>query len=114
MNQPEFDFTPVVQKPAGKRTIQERFTEFHELNPHVYRHLVRLTRETLGGHKLKIGIAMLFEVLRWQYTINTRSVDGFKLNNDFRALYARLIMLQEPDLTGVFELRAAEADKHSA
>jgi hypothetical protein len=34
----------------------------------------------------------------------------FKLNNNYRAHYARLIMHQEPDLDGIFELRRSKAD----
>lgn len=38
----------------------------------------------------------------------------FKLNNSYRAYYARLIMAQEPDLAGLFALRKSEADNWTA
>jgi hypothetical protein len=92
-----------------KRTIEADFWEFHHRNPIVYNGLVRLARkwrERRGTEKL--GIGMLFEVLRWDLAISTEG-DAFKLNNNYRSYYARLIMTREPDLEGVFETRRLNA-----
>jgi hypothetical protein len=51
---------------------------------------------------------MLFEVLRWRHTLRTGG-DEFKLNNNYRSYYSRLIMLTEADLTDVFETRRLHA-----
>lgn len=95
-------------QPDTKRftTIQEQFGEFHRLNPSIYNRLVSESRKLLGrGHK-KIGMKMLFEVLRWlHYTQTEDPSSDFKLNNNYHSRYARLIMDCEPDLKGVFELR---------
>lgn len=92
------------------RTIAQSFTDFHRSNPWVYRHLVSLTREMIGkGHK-KIGIKMLYEVLRWQTLMGTHDeASDFKLCNNYHSRYARLIMDKNPDLDGVFELRELRA-----
>ena len=60
-----------------------------------------------GRHKL--GIATLYERARWEITLTTTDPD-FKLNNDYRAYYARLLMLCEPDLEDMFNLRASKAN----
>ena len=58
-----------------------------------------------------MGIAMLFEVLRWNYYLNIdMGEEEFKLSNDFRAPYARLIMESEPDLNDVFQIRNSIVD----
>jgi hypothetical protein len=91
-------------------SMSERFETFHADNPQVYNTLVRLARQWInhtGRHKL--GIATLFERARWELAISTTSAD-YKLNNTFRAWYARLIMANEPDLAGLFDCRASEAD----
>lgn len=91
-------------------SIAQRFEDFHETNPHVYTTLVRIAREWItrtGRHKL--GIATLFEVARWQIAIATNDPE-FRLNNSYRAYFARLIMCHEPDLADVFEIRTSEAD----
>lgn len=90
--------------------ITARFEQFHRDNPTVYLTLVRLAREWVqrtGRHKL--GIATLFERARWEIALATSDPD-WKLNNTYRAYYARLIMRREPDLAGLFDLRTSEAD----
>lgn len=90
--------------------ITDKFVEFHRENPHVYRVLVSLAREWVarsGSHKL--AIKTLYERARWEIAMTT-SANDFRLNNNFTAFYARLIMQQEPDLAGLFDLRTSEAD----
>ncbi|MGB5760820.1 MAG: hypothetical protein WBM50_28150 [Acidimicrobiales bacterium] len=91
---------PATIVPQG--SIEANFLAFHEANPWVYTALVRLARDM---NRRPIGIGMLFEVIRWQYARATVSDDGLRLNNNFRSRYARLIMEQEPDLAGVFQIR---------
>lgn len=89
------------------RDIKSKFKEFHRTNPQIYRILVDLAREAKNAGKTKIGIAMLWEVMRWNIFITTNGKEKYKLNNDYKAFYARLIMEQENDLNGIFELRKA-------
>ena len=99
---------PGIQMPLFRATapIQERFEQFDRLNPHVYKILISLARQMRQSHpSRRIGIGMLFEVLRWNYLINTTG-DDFKLNNNYRSRYARMIEAREPDLRGAFEMRS--------
>ena len=85
-------------------TIEDNFNAFHNKNPHVYKSLVDMAKEyRLQRRSSRVGIATLWEALRWSYLITTD--DAFKLNNSYRALYARLIMANEPELSGLFETR---------
>lgn len=84
---------------------EARFREFHATNPEVYQELVVLARQALARGKRKIGIGMLWEVMRWGRWLAITGDDEFKLNNNYRSRYARLIMEQEPDLRGIFEIR---------
>lgn len=91
-------------------TTAARFEDFHRANPHVYRTLCRLAREFVNTTgQPKIGISMLFEAARWTLALQTKSAD-YRLNNSYRAYFARLIAAQEPDLADVFELRSSQAD----
>lgn len=93
-----------VAEPA--LTIEQSFTFFHAINPWVYDALVKLARDWVQRGRTKIGVAMLFEVLRWQWSRATSDpASEFKLNNNLRSRYARRIMEQEPDLADVFETR---------
>lgn len=99
---------PTVEPVPG--SIQESFEQFHAANPWVYEALRRLSMELVERGRKKIGIGMLFEVLRWQHARTTvDATSEFKLNNNLRSRYARLLMDQEPDLAGVFEIRELKA-----
>lgn len=84
--------------------LEAEFQAFHAANPHVYDKLVKMTRQAQARGHRQIGISMLFEVLRWESLITTTDTD-YKLNNNYRSRYARLIMKLNPDLDGIFELR---------
>lgn len=88
-------------------SIHDRFRRFHEAHPEVYVELVRLARQATDRGVRKIGIKMLWEVLRWRIVLAELPFDGstFKLSNDLHSRYARLIMASEPDLEGIFDTR---------
>lgn len=86
--------------------LDKAFNEFHARNPQVYRTLAQLARDWRNGGHTRAGIGMLWEVMRWQLTMETEHKgSSFKLNNNLRSRYARLLMEQEPDLEDFFETR---------
>ena len=88
-----------------EKTLDEKFRKYHEENPEIYSSLVELARHAkCKGHR-KLGMKMLFEVVRWQRILQAEDPEGFKINNNFHSRYARLIMEVEPDLQGIFDLR---------
>jgi hypothetical protein len=89
---------------------REKFLEFHQANPDVYVKLKNLALELLKLGHHSYGIGSLFEVLRWHYALETTEKD-FKLNNNYRAYYARLLMDQEPELQLFFDIRTSQADE---
>jgi hypothetical protein len=97
-------------------TTPERFELFHAANPHVYHTLVKLSRRFIDSTgQRRLAIQRVVEIARWDMQIATRGAEEFVINNSFTPYYARLIMLQEPDLTGVYEIRkSAEADSWAA
>ena len=94
-----FEFSP------QRKTIEERFEEFHRENPHIFDELLFMALRLRHRGRKRYGIATLFEVLRYKRDIESTGSSGFKLNNDFRALYARRLMDSEPKLRGFFETR---------
>lgn len=87
--------------------VQREFEAFHAANPHVYAKLVELAR-AYQSRGMKAGIGHLWEVMRWQMTFSTSDVE-FKLNNNHRSRYARLIMANEFGLEKFFDTRALTA-----
>lgn len=86
--------------------IDQKFLVFHRAHPEVYVELVRLAREAKAAGATKLGISLLWERMRWSRLLaGQHDIDGFKLSNDLRSRYSRLIMYREPDLDGLFEIR---------
>lgn len=92
-------------------SIQTKFEAFHKKYPQVYAKLVELARTAQMQGVTRYGIQSLFELLRWHYTVEIKLDEPFKLNNDFASRYARLIMQQEEDLEGFFEVRVLNQEK---
>ena len=103
------DQLPLDLGPRSK-TIQQKFAEFHTANPWVYVELVKLARRAKGRGARKVGIGMLTEIVRWRRYIATQDFNsGFKINNNYRSRYVRMIEEREPDLRGLFETRELKA-----
>ena len=87
--------------------LQADFQRFHAENPHVYSHLERLAFKLRNRGVQRWGVKALWEVLRYELALNTAEpVSTYRLNNNFTAYYARLLMERNPeDLAGFFETR---------
>ena len=109
MNRDQGDLFGQVALLEDAPTIGDQFERFHETNPEVYAELVDLARQMKARGHVRCGIGMLYEVVRWQRSMKTTDDAEWKLNNNYRSHYARLIMRTEPDLEGFFELRELRA-----
>jgi hypothetical protein len=95
----------VLPDHADNESLEQRFRHFHEANPWVFGALVSLTREYVERGAQRVSINMLCEVIRYQYG-RTVGGDTYKLNNNHRAFYARLLMQEHPEWDGLFATRA--------
>lgn len=84
--------------------LERAFWQFHSDNPLVYERLVKHARNWQRNHE-HCSINLLFERVRWDFGMDTNTVDGFKLNNNYRAFYARLIEEKEPGMKSLFRFR---------
>ncbi len=85
------------------------FAAYHAENPQVYDELRRFALQAKRAGLKRLGIAALYERVRWYTAVESKN-DTFKLNNNYRAGHARLLMLQEPELAGFFETRKSRED----
>jgi hypothetical protein len=101
----------LLAQPDPDDEIQREFEKYHDENPHVYKFLVHFARAAIqamrdrGQDNPQYSIAAVVERARWHINFEVRGYQDFKINNDFRARYSRLIMRNETDLRGVFNLR---------
>lgn len=101
----DLDLVPIISpKGISSASIQDGFTAFHAANPWVLTALENLTAQLLADGARKLGIGMLWEVVRWRYISQTRG-DTFKANNNFRSRYVRLLIERHPDWSAVFDTR---------
>jgi hypothetical protein len=103
---------PAVEKPtfALEDRTHRDFRVFHRDNPHVYDELRRMALDLRARGRRQYGIAGLWEVLRWRWSMQTDTQEEYKLRNAFRAYYARLLMHEEPQLEGFFDTARSAAD----
>ena len=85
-------------------SIEERFELFHRANPQVYEALRELSMRLAATGRRTFGMKALFEALRFSYALQT-SGESYKINNSYTPFYARLLMRNEPQLAGFFNLR---------
>lgn len=82
--------------------LEQAFEKFHADNPHVYAMLRDLAVGYLSAGR-RVSIGFLYEVARHE-RFKTHG-DWFKLNNNHRSRYARMLMQREPRLHGFFHTR---------
>lgn len=95
---------PDLDEGINKSDLQFRFLQYHEANPHVYAAVRTVALSLRRKDWRQYGVGACFELLRFHSDV--RAISGsWKLNNDYRSRYARLLMEQEPELAGLFQLR---------
>ena len=83
--------------------IDAQFAEFHRRNPQVLADLERLAAKLLERGRKRIGIKMIWEVLRYEHL--TATSERYRLSNNYTSRYARLMIDRNPKLREVIELR---------
>ena len=106
-----FEPLPAIVRPKVVKgaSLQERFEAFHRANPAVYAALKRLALDMRRKGVRRYGIGGLFELMRWSYAVQTQG-DEYRLNNDYRSRYARMLMNDVADLAGFFEVRELQSE----
>jgi hypothetical protein len=83
-----------------------RFELFHRANPQVFAAFKAAARKMKSEGHMRYSGQNIIERMRWDTKTPTKTHDEFKLNNDFVALYVRLLIHRYPkEFTGFFELR---------
>jgi len=100
---------PLFDDVPRKLTIDDKFSEWCAMNPHVVRLCLQYAREAKAAGRTRYGIAAIFERVRWHVNVQIKSKDEFRVNNDFRAPMARLIVAMDPTLREMFAFRKRKA-----
>jgi hypothetical protein len=95
-----------LQHPSN---IWARWWRFHEKHPEVYADLRSRARTVLARGWRQYAMRALWEVMRWHFQFVRDPEADWKLNDHFPSRYARLLMAENADLRGFFELRTLRA-----
>jgi len=98
-----FEQTSLEFPPEDSR-LKMKFLQFHKDNPAVYVLLKKYTFIAINEGLKHYGIAAVFERMRWHVAFETTDYD-FKLNNDYKAFYARKFHSDFPEHKGFFATR---------
>jgi hypothetical protein len=85
--------------------IREAFLTFHRANPEVWRLFEHFTLEAASRGHQHYSASAVCERIRWHTDVETVGGEGVKINNNFRAYYARMFHRRHPELPGFFRNR---------
>jgi hypothetical protein len=92
-------------------TMPEKFVAYHRDNPQIYDKFVEIAIKAIVVKKFKnLSAEFIFNIIRWETPI-TAVNDIYKINNNYKAFYSRLFMVQYPQHEGFFRTRESKADK---
>jgi hypothetical protein len=91
------------------REMFEKYKEWDARNPQFYPLFCRFANQLIERGHSNIGVALLFERIRWESMIKTDG-EPFKLNNNYKSIYARRFMRDFPEHEGCFRLRELKHD----
>jgi len=83
--------------------LLNKFEKYHKENPQVFLGFKRLAIKMKRAGHSKYSHVSIIEALRW--SIDLKGGKPFKINNDFKALYARLMLHYWKNFDGFFSLR---------
>ncbi len=99
--------TKVARRKA--QNLCAKFYAYHEANPRVADWFLQAARSK-QQEGARYGIGALTERIRFDINVGIIKTDGFKISNSVRACYARLILMRDPSLCGMFALNPSGAD----
>jgi hypothetical protein len=110
-NAGEIRFT-TKRRTRNGRNLCARFYRYHEDNPRVADWFLNAARALQKEeHRTRYGIGALTERIRWDIKMGVIKTEGFKIANEFRACYARLVLMRDPSLIGLFDLKPSNVDE---
>lgn len=88
-----------------KKTIDERFFNYHEKNPHIFRLFEKFAREIKRSGFKRYSMRTIMHRVRWHIDVDTIRDNQFKMNNNYSSRYARLLVRLNREFEGFFHTR---------
>ena len=104
MEQPELDFTTDSR-------LEAAFRAFDRENPEVWSLFCRFTGDARKAGLSHYSADAVLHRIRWFTSVETKSDDGFRLNNNFAAYYARKWQRLNPEAKDFFRTRVVQGER---
>jgi len=92
-------------------SICAKFYRYHKENPHVAEWFLKAARSLKSEQqRTRYAIKTLAERIRWDVRTGVIKTDGFRISNDIVSCYARLVLMLDSRLCGLFELKPSRAN----
>lgn len=93
------------------RNLCAKFYRYHKRNPQVAEWFLKAAQSLQQEeHRSRYAISAITERIRWDIRAGIIKTEGFRISNDIRACYARLVLMRDPNLCGLFALKHSNAD----
>jgi hypothetical protein len=92
------------------KDINRKFCLYDVENPHIWKEFQNLSFQLIERGFNKLSAELIYNQIRWLKYMQHGN-DGFKINNNFKAFYARKFMKEFPVYNGIFELRKSKFDE---
>lgn len=93
------------------KELLARFKTYHLENPHVWDAFKQASFDIQTAGQKKYSAWIIVNKIRWDHDIKANG-NAFKINNDFIAIYARLMIHNHPEkFSNFFELRATKSTR---
>lgn len=94
--------------------MRQQCNEFHKKHPEVWRLFCRFTTDIIDRGFKHYSVNAIFERIRWEMDAGGDGTSAFKLNNNYRAFYARRFMTMYPQYEGFFRTREQKSEDQFA
>lgn len=85
------------------------FQKYDSENPEIWNQFVKFSRIAMNKGFKHYSAKGIFEIIRWHTA--TGGNDGFKLNNNYHADYARKMMNAHPEFADFFRVRELKSKR---
>lgn len=96
--------------PSKRPDLLTRFKQYHALNPHVFTELLHIAQEIKQAGATRLGIEFVVHRLRWLSNVERVLTNNrYAFDERYKTLYARLLMMADPTLEGLFREKRTRA-----
>jgi hypothetical protein len=83
---------------------RKKIINYHKKNPHLYEAFVEFTSQAFDAGYNYFSAEMIINRMRWQTMIVAKD-DSFKIKNDVKPFYSRMLMAKDNKYKNFFKLR---------